>query len=398
MKKFFIPLMCLSLPLLGNDQIPGPSSKAFVKQFLIDETGQTITLAPMPLAEREGSFTSLPLEGIAAVFELWVYPLIGPRGEELTVDDALLQDTEVVGVIPRANIEFSGLDPHPTPRTRADWKHDITVTITEPEGQNTGGTNANTIIQRPEWSRHFLVRKRFLPEELVGSASNPDNWIEVDSYSIYHEEPQQVETFDDEAFPPGTENTKKWSGIIEYQIVLGDHPESVLPLLVLDTVQVRVWPVWDATFANVPADEVPQLPGDIEAQINDIYPGTEKLTIDYLHKLADASTYLEDSKNNLYTEDWTAIEPQQRRQILAGLEGIKTPGKYRVRITMQYPWGTETDDGEIKAFNGGSITTSEGDPFTVPGGGGNGGSGGDITEVEVSAPVITIRGGINTLN
>ena len=328
MKNLLLILALLSTQLSA---IPAADSKAYAIQYLVKEDGSIISTETI-LDTKTGSFVSVPLEGLLALFELWVYPLIGEDGS-----DALpkLMDSELVGVLPNIDINFTGRDPYQHPRTRADWSHEIDVVIHEPIGTTEDGGTP------PLWMRSFLVRKRFLAEEFVGAADADEHWLEMDALPILHTQGEQTLSFSDDAYPPDLEDSDRWSGIIEYQVVADAIPESPIPYLQIAATQVRVWPKWEIEYQNFPTQSVNEIPNNLQIDVTDIYPGTQKVEVEYLFKKPEEENFDGVTQALVAPEFWTAIAPQPRQYNLTGLANKQAQGEYLVRVAMTYPWGVE---------------------------------------------------------
>lgn len=372
MKALLLAACLFSQSLLA--QSPEPESEAYVVQYLIGHDG-AITSTEMPLNTQTGSFVSIPLEGLAALFELWVYPLIGEDGN---APIAKLTDSRVVGILPTIELAFAGLDPHREPRTRADWEHQVTVKIKEPAVKEIEG------MPTPAFLQNFLIRKRFLPEEYLASSDSQEHWIEVDSLPLTHTRANQVENFSDSAIPPGITNPEKWSGILEYQVVLADNPENPVSLLRLASMQVRVWPRWSAEFVNFPDKPVATIPDDLAVNVSDIYPGALKVDLEYLFDQTSPSVFAGKDPVVFFTEPWTASVSQDRQYPISVLANEKENGSYRVRVATHYPWGVEYDSDVLSASAGEDPLT--GDPGSV-----------DPGDIEVRAQGLAIQAGIHSL-
>ena len=259
--------------------------------------------------------------------------------------------------------------------------------------------------------RHFLVRKRFLAEEHVGSPDADSHWQEVQSVSLYHsEEGVSIQKIADNAFPPETaaEEQDQWSGIIEYTVVLDNVDDNPLSFLTMASQQVRVWPVWDASFQNFPDEPVAQLPDDLTVQVSDIYPGTQSIAIEYQRKVSDNDSF-DNAEAVLIQEEnpWTAIVAQDRQYILSELADLQQFGKYRIRVATHYTWGlTEYNYDLLGTADGGNNGDGNNDGGNNDGGnngGGGGNNGGGNTglppgEFTMSPPpALRIRGNINSL-
>lgn len=370
MKTFLFAASCLlSQSLLA--QSTEPQSEAYVVQYLISRDG-SITSTEMPLDTETGNFVSIPLEGLAALFELWVYPLIGENGNEPIAE---LTDSKVVGILPTINIEFDGRDSHPTPRTRVDWEHQVTVKISEPVAQEIDG------VPTPQFLKNFLIRKRFLPEAYLTSVDRDEHWIEVDSLPLEHTQANQIETFTDNAVPANATDANKWSGILEYQVVLAETPENPISLLRLASMQVRVWPRWSAEFVNFPTEPVTTIPDDLAVNVTDIYPGALKVELEYLHDETSKSSFASNEPVVFFSEPWTAIVTQDRQYPITALANVEEKGDYRVRIATHYPWGIEYDADVLTAPD-----SVGGNDHMLPG------------DIEVIDNAIRFQGSIQSLN
>ena len=372
MKNLLLVLALLSTQLSA---IPAADSKAFAIQYLVKEDGSIISTETI-LDTKTGSFVSVPLEGLLALFELWVYPLIGEDGNAALPK---LMDSELVGVLPNIDITFTGKDPYQHPRTRADWRHEIDVVIHEPIGTTEDGGTP------PLWMRSFLVRKRFLAEEFVGAADAADHWLEVDSLPILHTQGEQTLSFSDDAYPSDLEDSDRWSGIIEYQVVADAIPGSPIPYLQIAATQVRVWPKWEIDYRNFPTESVNAIPDDLKIDVTDIYPGTQKVEVEYLFKKPDEEIFDGSTQALVAPEFWTAIAPQPRHYNLTGLANKEESGEYLVRVAMTYPWGVEY------SYQG--LDSDSYDPMTgiLP-------PGSLPPTIQVSANRLFFRGSVNSLD
>lgn len=345
MKNLLLVLVLLSSKLSA---VPSADSKAYAIQYLIKDDGSIIATETI-LDTKTGSFTSVPLEGLLALFELWVYPFIGEDGGEATPQ---LMDSEIVGVLPNIDINFTGIDPYEHARTRADWDHQIEVVIHEPIGELEDGQST------PDWMRSFLVRKRFLSEEFIGTEDAADHWQEYDSLPLYHNGSNQIENFSDSAYPPGLEDSDSWSGIIEYQVVADAVIGSPIPYLQIATQQVRVWPKWDVEFQNFPADPVTSVPSNLETYVTDIYPGTEKVEIEYLFRSNEDESFDSVEPVTIFAEPWTAVTAQDRQYSLAAIANLDEAGEYFVRVSFHYPWGVEYSYEDVESIDEDTAITS----------------------------------------
>ncbi|MDP0492047.1 MAG: hypothetical protein Q7Q71_13445 [Verrucomicrobiota bacterium JB023] len=304
-----------------------PESEAWISQNLINDDGQIIT-TETPLNQETGTMDTVPLEGILARFELWVYPVFSEDGSL----EPQLVDQEVVGILPRMELSFSGLDPHDDPRTRADWSHEITYRFLDAPKSGP---------EVPNWFGEYLLRKRFLDEAHIGQDDAAQKWREFSAAPVQHTKTNQEVTFTDDAYPPDIpeEDRDKWSGIIEYSLVTGDVPGSPIPYLTVTTLQVRVWPKWHASFENFPAEEVTEIPDNLFANVYDIYPGTERVEVVYYYDEDSEGKLEELDAVTIVDEPWTAITDQDRRYSLAQLADEEEPGDYHVRVTCYLPGG-----------------------------------------------------------
>ena len=325
MKTFFIPILLLASHLASAQS---SDSEAWVSQNLISDDGRIIT-TESPLNQKTGSMSSVPLEGILARFELWVYPLLSDNGDS-TSPEALLIDQEVVGVLPHIEMSFSGNDPYQEPRTRADWEHTISYRIVEDKAS---GEDV------PSWMGHYRLRKRFLDEQYVGVNEGDENWQEFSSSKIVHTRANQTGSFTDSAYSPeaSAEERDQWSGVIEYIIATDDKPNSPIPLMTIASLRVRVWPKWHASFENFPDHQVSSIPDNLTANAYQIYPGTERMEVTYFHDAEGTGQLDQLIPVTLFNEPWTASTPQDRVYPLSHLSTLTEAGNYYVRITSYLP-------------------------------------------------------------
>ena len=345
MKTFFIPFLMLASHCAFAQS---SDSEAWISQNLIGDDGRIIT-TESPLNQKTGSMSSVPIEGILARFELWVYPLLSENADS-TTPDAQLIDQEVVGILPHIEMGFIGVDPFPEPRTRADWEHTISYRFVEDRAR---GEDV------PSWLGQYRLRKRFLDEQFVGVNESDENWQEFSSSKIVHTRANQTGSFTDVAYPPNTPaaETNQWSGVIEYIIATDDKANSPIPLLTIAKVRVRVWPKWYTSFENFPEESVNRIPDNLRANVYQIYPGTERMEVSYYFD-PNGSTDLEDfgqlTPVSLYSEPWTAITAQDRVYPLSDLATLTESGTYYIRISSYLPGGlVEHADSFNTVFVGG---------------------------------------------
>ena len=271
MKTLFISIVLFASHLASAQS---SDSEAWISQNLITDDGRIIT-TESPLHQETGSMSSIPLAGILARFELWVYPLLSENADS-TSPEARLIDQEVVGILPHVEMSFAGNDPSPQPRTRADWTHTVSYRFVEDRARGE---------EAPSWMGHYRLRKRFLNEEFVGVNEADENWEEFSSSKIVHTRANQSDSFSDEAYPPNipTSEQDQWSGVIEYIIATDDKNNSPIPLLTISSLRVRVWPKWHASFENFPEEEVSRIPDNLTVNAYNIYPGTERMEVTYFY-------------------------------------------------------------------------------------------------------------------
>lgn len=301
-----------------------PDDQAWIAQSLIAHDGTIIT-TETALDTETGTMTSIPLEGLVARFDLWVYPLIGFNDLE-DVEPRLL-DTNIVGIIPTIDLSFTGLDPFEHPRTRADWSHQIDVTVNAPPT-----TTDNEDI--PAWVNNFIIRKKFLHADHLNSQDRDNLWIDGGYINLNYGESNEVLQFISESYPSNTSDPDKWSGLIEYEVLTADVAGSPIPLFSLSSLQVRVWPKWDAMFENFPEETVSSIPENLEVRVNDIYPGTEKVIVEYIYEDQPPVTIIE--------ENWTAVASQERLYPLNSLANLTEPGDYHIQVRCVFPHASET--------------------------------------------------------
>ena len=346
----------LTVPVLADQ----PDADAWVSQNLISPTGEVITYET-PLHTTSGTMSSVPMNGFLARFDLYVYPLAGVDGGD---PKPTIVDSEIVGVLPRVTMEFEGRDPHEVPRTRVDWKHTVTTTLLDSPVK----FKDPLTLTLPGWVTRLVMRKRFLSEEHVGAEDSEDHWEEYSSLPVLHVSANQEITFEDNAYPPNLtpEERDRWSGIIEYQLALDNVIGNPLPLLTLATLKVRVWPKWQAEFINVPTDAVPQFPTDMRVDVKDIYPGTEKVVVDYFYDPENTGDYSDLVPITLFEEPWSATVAQDRKYSLAALSHESNEGDYHLRVGYLLFGEMEYADDQGDLEDGAVIDEPPGDhPITL---------------------------------
>ena len=311
-----------AVPVLADEQ----NGIAWVSQNLISPLGQVITYET-PIYSTEGSMSSVPMNGFLARFDLYVYPLAGIDGKD---PEPKIVDSEIVGVLPKITMEFHGRDPHEVPRTRVDWEHTVTTTIIDGPIRFTDPLT----LALPGWLTRFVLRKRFLREEYIGAEDSEDHWEEYSSLPVLHVSANQKITFADKAYPPNLtpEERARWSGIIEYQLALDNVVGNPIPLLTLAKLEVRVWPKWRPEFVNVPSNAVSQFPSDMRVDVADIYPGTEKVVVDYFYDSKRKGNYEGLTPIVLFEEPWVATVAQDRKYSLGALSQLTNEGDYHIRV------------------------------------------------------------------
>ncbi|WP_411846807.1 hypothetical protein AAFN60_04580 [Roseibacillus persicicus] len=299
---------------------------AWISQNLITLLGQTVTYES-PLYTEKGSMQSVPMNGLMARFDLYVYPLAGIDGAP---PKPTIVDTEVTGILPRVVMEFDGRDPHEEPRTRSDWTHTVTTTILDSPLRFRNPLS----LPLPGWLSQFVMRKRFLAAEHIGAEDSEDHWEEYECLPVLHVSLNQEITFSDNAWPPNLQEDERdtWSGIIEYQLALDAVLGCPVPLLTLARMQVRVWPKWTTDFVNFPSTPVPQLPDDMRVDVGDIYPASEKVIVEYFYDPNGTGDYEDLVPVNLFDEPWVASVAQDRKYPLAALSEQAGEGDYYVRV------------------------------------------------------------------
>ena len=341
----------LTLPALADQ----PDADAWVSQNLISPTGEVVTYET-PLHSTEGVMSSVPMNGFMARFDLYVYPLAGVDGAD---PKPTIVDSETVGVLPRIRMEFHGRDPHEVPRTRVDWKHTVTTTILDGPVK----FEDPLTLTVPGWVTRFVLRKRFLREEYIGADDSEDHWEEYSSLPVLHVSANQEITFEDDAYPPNLteEEQDRWSGVIEYQLALDNVIGNPLPLLTLAKLKVRVWPKWRAEFVNIPTEAVPQFPTDMRVDVADIYPGTEKVVVDYFYDSKKEESDEELVAINLFDEPWAATVAQDRKYSLAALSNQSNEGDYHLRVGCLIFGVMEYADDRAEVEDGATIDLPPGD-------------------------------------
>ena len=350
---FLSPLLIVLSFLVAQLSAEPPNTKAWVSQNLISPLGKVITYETA-LHSDTGTMESVPLNGFLARFDLYVYPLIGVDGEDPTPE---IVDSEVVGILPKITMEFHGKDPHEEPRTRADWEHRVTTTIID----SPVSFDDPLTIALPTWVTRFVLRKRFLREEYIGVDDGEDHWEEYSSLPVVHVSANQEITFSDKAYPPNltAEEQDRWSGIIEYQLALDNVIGNPLPLLTLDKLNVRVWPKWRTEFVNIPTETVYQFPSDMRVDVFDIYPGTEKVVVDYFYDPEQKGHYEGLVPVNLVEEPWSATVAQDRKYSLAALSNQTDGGDYHIRVGYLLFGEMEYADDQADTNGGGEEITTD---------------------------------------
>ena len=330
----------LVIPALADQ----PGADAWISQNLISPLGQVVTYET-PLYSNTGTMSSVPMNGFLARFDLYVYPLAGVDGAD---PEPTIVDSEIVGVLPKITMEFNGRDPHKVPRTRADWQHTVTTKILDGPVRFKDPLS----LPLPSWLTRFVLRKRYLREEFIGVENSEDHWEEYRSLPILHVSANQEITFGDTAYPPNLapEERDRWSGLIEYQLALDNVIGNPLPLLTLAKLQVRVWPKWRAEFVNFPTTPVPQFAANMRVDVADIYPGTEKVVVDYFYDSERTGGFAGLSPNRLFEEPWAATVAQDRKYSLAALAQKSGEGDYHIRVgcLLFGEWEYADDQGGLQ--------------------------------------------------
>lgn len=359
MKKLFVPiaLMATSAALWADD-----NKEAYISQNIVTTDGQIIT-TEVPLHHETGTMDTIPLFGLFARFELWVYPLFEDDNGNR---EASLQDQEFVGVIPPIRSDFEGVDPDPSQRTRSDWQHTVTFTFEDEPV-------TNEQVAEP-WMGKYRVHKRYLNEEFIGTDEGDENWEEytmtlsdavgssAGSSQIQHLYSGQLIEIHDQAYPPSLAEGDRdaWAGVIEYVIMTDDVADSPIPLTVLRRERIRVWPNWNAEFLNFPSDPVAEMPSDLAVKLTSVYPGTESLTLTYFNDELETGSLAGLAENPLFTVPWSATTDQNTRlDFDFSQETMPTTGSVYVRVSSVMSWGLVESADNFNTLNKFDSVTEE---------------------------------------